>query len=273
MCYPIAAMTPRPPPDPALLTSTDWCAVLGVVGDLADAANDADGFARCGVECLPRLASSDLTTLSLCNLASGRRQVIGLPAAAIGAAARAAFDRHFRAHPMVRYHADDRGAHVHRISDSIAFEDFRNTPLFDEYYRAIGIDHAVALPVQVDDEWLVSFVFNRRGRDFSAREVARLEQVRDVASRLFRRTRALERARASWADELAAAAPALRRPPALSGREHEVLRWVAAGKTDRDIAANLAISHRTVHKHLQAAYAKLGVETRTAAVMRLVAPH
>jgi DNA-binding CsgD family transcriptional regulator len=220
-------MTPRPPPDPALLTSGDWCAVLGVVGDLADAANDADGFARCGVECLPRLAASDLTTLSLCKLASGRRQVIGLPAGAIGAAARA----------------------------------------------AIGIDHAVALPVQVDDEWLVSFVFNRRGRDFSAREVARLEQVRDVASRLFRRTRALERARASWADEPAAAAPALRRPTLLTGREHEVLRWVAAGKTDRDIAAILAISHRTVHKHLQAAYAKLGVETRTAAVMRLVAPH
>ena len=39
----------------------------------------------------------------------------------------------------------------------------------------------------------------------------------------------------------------------------------------RDIAAILAISHRTVHKHLQSAYTKLGVETRTAAVMRLVA--
>jgi DNA-binding CsgD family transcriptional regulator len=43
---------------------------------------------------------------------------------------------------------------------------------------------------------------------------------------------------------------------------------VAAGKTDREIAALLGCSHRTVQKHLQRLYVKLGVETRTAAVMR-----
>ena len=54
----------------------------------------------------------------------------------------------------------------------------------------------------------------------------------------------------------------------LTPREREVLQWVAAGKTDRDIAAIVGASVRTVHKHLQHIYAKLGVETRTAAVMR-----
>ena len=57
---------------------------------------------------------------------------------------------------------------------------------------------------------------------------------------------------------------------ALTDREQEVLRWLASGKTDKDIAEILAISPRTVHKHLQRIYEKLGVETRTAAVMRLV---
>ena len=47
-----------------------------------------------------------------------------------------------------------------------------------------------------------------------------------------------------------------------------MLRWLSAGKTDRDIGAILAISPRTVHKHLQRIYEKLGVETRTAAVAR-----
>ena len=55
---------------------------------------------------------------------------------------------------------------------------------------------------------------------------------------------------------------------ALSSREREVLDWVAAGKTDAQIAAILGISVRTVHKHLEHVYAKLGVEGRTAAVMR-----
>ena len=54
----------------------------------------------------------------------------------------------------------------------------------------------------------------------------------------------------------------------LTAREEEVLRWLATGKTDRDIGEILGISRRTVHKHLQRIYAKLGVETRTAAVAR-----
>ena len=55
----------------------------------------------------------------------------------------------------------------------------------------------------------------------------------------------------------------------LSARQKQVLHWVAAGKTDRDIGAILGISVRTVGKHLQRIYEKLGVETRTAAVMRV----
>ena len=54
----------------------------------------------------------------------------------------------------------------------------------------------------------------------------------------------------------------------LTAREHEVLRWLGCGKTDKDIAGILGISPRTVHKHLQRIYEKLGVETRTAAVVR-----
>ncbi len=64
------------------------------------------------------------------------------------------------------------------------------------------------------------------------------------------------------------AATRQRAGPALTAREHEVLRWLAAGKTDRDIASILGVSPRTVQKHLEHVYDKLGVETRTAAVMR-----
>ena len=55
----------------------------------------------------------------------------------------------------------------------------------------------------------------------------------------------------------------------LTRREAEVLRWVAAGKSDAQIGAILGISARTVQKHLEHAYQKLGVENRTAAVNRL----
>lgn len=60
-----------------------------------------------------------------------------------------------------------------------------------------------------------------------------------------------------------AAAAALQ---ALTARESEVLSWVARGKTNRDIADILGMSPRTVNKHLEHVFEKLGVETRTAAV-------
>lgn len=54
----------------------------------------------------------------------------------------------------------------------------------------------------------------------------------------------------------------------LSTREAQVLRLVACGKRDRDIAGDLGISVGTVRKHLQRIYRKLGVESRTQAVAR-----
>ncbi|TWG81136.1 LuxR family two component transcriptional regulator [Cupriavidus gilardii J11] len=52
---------------------------------------------------------------------------------------------------------------------------------------------------------------------------------------------------------------------ALTPREAEVLSWVAKGKTNRDIGDILGISARTVNKHLEHIFEKLGVETRAAA--------
>ncbi|RTL55167.1 MAG: response regulator transcription factor [Rhodocyclaceae bacterium] len=51
----------------------------------------------------------------------------------------------------------------------------------------------------------------------------------------------------------------------LTRRESEVLYWLTRGKTNRDIGDILGTSPRTVNKHLEHVFVKLGVETRTAA--------
>ena len=51
----------------------------------------------------------------------------------------------------------------------------------------------------------------------------------------------------------------------LTTREGEVLSWLSKGKTNRDIAQILGLSPRTIDKHLEQIYSKLGVENRTAA--------
>ena len=52
----------------------------------------------------------------------------------------------------------------------------------------------------------------------------------------------------------------------LTQRELEVLRLVAQGHTDREIAETLVISHRTVNRHLSNIFVKLDVPGRAAAV-------
>lgn len=55
----------------------------------------------------------------------------------------------------------------------------------------------------------------------------------------------------------------------LSKRERDVLRWVARGKTNNEIATALYLSESTIRKHLQNAYRKLNVTSRTSALALL----
>jgi DNA-binding CsgD family transcriptional regulator len=61
------------------------------------------------------------------------------------------------------------------------------------------------------------------------------------------------------------AADRLRTALGLTVREAEVLLWVGNGKANREIAVILAMSPRTVNKHLEQIFRKLGVENRTSA--------
>jgi DNA-binding CsgD family transcriptional regulator len=54
----------------------------------------------------------------------------------------------------------------------------------------------------------------------------------------------------------------------LTARQAEILLWVAQGKTNPDIGKILGLSAGTVHKHTEHIFARLGVETRTAAAAR-----
>lgn len=350
------------------LARRDVTAALRFLRDASAAADGVARFVQFGVESLPRLVGSELSTMSYCDLESGRRRVRSNPPNAISASDLQCFDHFFYDHPLVRYHAGHPNGASRKITDAMSQHRFRNTALYNEYYRRIGIDYVIALPLYVDRRALVSFVLNRSRSDFSERDRQVLDLIRQQLAFLYRNAAALERAQlaAGQLTELMLAEgwslvaldaqgrvrslsrgagaliggwcpharlrvgitlperfdrwlrPALdptdtafsftaplelhevdRRLIAyllpdpdhhggflvlleetaiagaesftswlLTRREREVLAWVAAGKTNQEIGAILVASPRTVQKHLEHIFTKLGVETRTAAVMR-----
>jgi DNA-binding NarL/FixJ family response regulator len=105
----------------------------------------------------------------------------------------------------------------------------RTRLLLAQAYRALGDEDAADLELDA-----AGLVFDRLGAALDARAVAGLR-----------------------------ARPAL--PGGLTAREAEVLRLVAAGKSNREIAALLVLSDKTVARHLSNIFAKLGLSSRTAA--------
>lgn len=62
----------------------------------------------------------------------------------------------------------------------------------------------------------------------------------------------------------------LRQHFGLTARESDVLLWIARGKSNKDIGDILGLSPRTVNKHLEQVYAKLGVENRASAAIKAI---
>jgi DNA-binding NarL/FixJ family response regulator len=71
----------------------------------------------------------------------------------------------------------------------------------------------------------------------------------------------------TWLDpRIASRVVAMRGAPRLSSREREVLRLVASGQSNKEIAATLRIAERTVKFHLTSIFNKLGADNRARAV-------
>jgi DNA-binding CsgD family transcriptional regulator len=95
----------------------------------------------------------------------------------------------------------------------------------------------------------------------------------DAAGRLTARlTRVAPRTIVLLETERLAPPPNLAARFGLSRREAEVLGWVARGKRNEEVAAILSVRPRTVAKHLEHLFTKLGVDSRTAAVAVALGP-
>jgi DNA-binding CsgD family transcriptional regulator len=145
-----------------------------------------------------------------------------------------------------------------KITDFYSARQWHSTGMYADVYRPQGVEHELQLFLP-DPAGLTAgpgrtlrlFFFRGSGPDFSERDRAVLTLLRP---HLYHACLDAERRRH----------PA----PRLTPRQTELLRLVAAGHTNTQIARRLGISEGTVRTHLENIYERLQVSSRTAAVTR-----
>jgi DNA-binding CsgD family transcriptional regulator len=158
------------------------------------------------------------------------------------------------AHPLVRVYRATQASSPLRLSD-----------VDDSSRRSAGgfwpdLPHVLAFPVALTTEAMCGMAFMRSGRDFRARDIELVRQTQPVLSGIL----ALRGHRA----EPVGPAFDLDLDIPLTARELAVLNLMADGLITAAIARQLGISPRTVGKHIENIYCKLGTHDRVSAVVR-----
>jgi DNA-binding CsgD family transcriptional regulator len=211
----------------------------------AESAGDRDAVRRCVVGALARLlpcehvlwGELDLATLTPVAAVTSDGSSVDL----------AAFARHAAGHPLIAHHLATGDPGPLRLSDFASGRALRRLGVHADFYRPLGITHALCIALPGDATTGVGIAFHRAGRDFDEDERALLTRLRPAVASAVR------------------AAPVLA-PAELTAREAEVLRLVVRGATNAETALVLHISTRTVEKHLEHVYRKLRVAGRYAAM-------
>jgi DNA-binding CsgD family transcriptional regulator len=171
-----------------------------------------------------------------------------------------ALEMHAQDFPLTRHTRPGGDGRPVRWSDLGSTRSLRNSGMYADVLRKTGIEQMLAMSLRPGNLH-VCISLNRAGTDFTPAAVDLLAQLRPL---LTRRVVRLAASRAEqmpgdewatwpgWAD--------------LTTRQQQVLRLVADGLTDAAIGHRLGCSPKTVTKHLEHIYRRLGVSCRTAAI-------
>lgn len=155
------------------------------------------------------------------------------------------------------------------LTDLTDLHTLRRLSLYTDFYRPRGVNDQLLCVVDLDNRQGSVLSFGRARPGFSRRDRAVVDLAAEHLSQAVARRQRLAHLTAAvrslgrHSDQVEQAG---RRLSALTARERQVAEYLVGGITDREIARSLAISPRTVHKHLESVYRKLGLGNRTSLI-------
>jgi DNA-binding CsgD family transcriptional regulator len=228
--------------------------------------DDPAGFAGIVLPGLATLVGCDVITYNEIGPAHGQTRYADYPAGALDPAGQPVFAAYVHEHPLVNHYRATGSGEPVMISDFLTQERFHRLGLYAEFFRGIPVEHQVAVSLPGPGQEVIGIAMSRARRDFSDEDRALLSVLRAHL------IAALLRARRRWQAGREFTATACGGPADLTDREVQILRLVAAGRTNIAIGHELEVSPRTVAKHLEHIYRKFGVSSRAAAVSRMTMP-
>ena len=225
-----------------------------------------ESFAAIVLPGLAGLVGCDVLTYNEIGPAPGQTSYADYPSGALDPATQAVFGAHVHEHPLVNHYRATGSGEPLMISDFLSLDRFHRLGIYAEFFRGISVEHQIAISLPGPDEQVIGVALSRGHRDFSDQDRALLSVLRVPLIAALLRARSRQQASQALG---AVACGALAGPASLTDREIVILRLVAAGRTNSAIAHELQSSPRTVAKHLEHVYRKLGVSSRAAAVSRM----
>jgi DNA-binding CsgD family transcriptional regulator len=157
-----------------------------------------------------------------------------------------------------RYRRANGGRPVIVLADVLNREQ-RTSADFNFNFRDYGACDEIAVDLDSARTWFAVLNLGSE-REFGPRERLIVHWLRPHLTGLYRAAELRRRLGAAFDPDIT---------DRLTRRERDVMRWVADGLSNAEIARVLVIERSTVRKHLEHVYEKLGVRTRTAAVAEL----
>ena len=231
------------------LSGADHRAALDVLLE-GGAVEGSNPFTEPVLDALRRLVRCDVVAYHEAPVGEPPVAFVGQPRGTVTKEVRCAEVRYAHQDPLTP------AAGARKYSDFVSRREFHRLELYQEVARPVGVEDMVRVWLEPSGARLE---FDRPSRDFSERDREILDLLLPHLRQL--RTRAVRRR----PDHVAATSAR----GLLTYRECEVMELVAEGKTNSEVARLLWISPGTVRKHLENAYAKLGVHNRTGAAAAL----
>ena len=250
------------------LSSADLKQLLSALEELYQP-TEAEQFGAHAVRVLERIFPNTIRTLDYLDLESGLIQSAVSREVAEPERLLPVIREHVTQNPLSRFVLSGGKAEVLDLRDHISRRAFQRTEFYQDGMRVMGCESQLMVPVEAPS-LLGGMTVNRAwGVPFNAREKALCVALRPHLLGAFANARLLSSIRRR-ADASAGAVLELNAArlsaAGLTSREIEVLQWISEGKRDSEISLILGIALRTVHAHVRRILAKLGAETRTAAV-------